>query len=164
MSRALAYSAGRWVARIARSRSTTRQLKPDVGWALVDAPASGEVFDDAQPPAGDLLKARAAQVALELAPLVDDPDEQTLLVELCAQSDVTLSVEDGVGCQLADQQLGIRQQVGLDAIYTPASHDPSGKVWRHLCTRKLNLKINLLRQLWPDFWRSCCSRGSVRPR
>lgn len=116
------------------------------------APAGGEVFDEAQPPAGDLPESRAAEVALEPASLVDDANEQTLLVQSCTQADLALPVEDRVGCQLADQQLSIRQQVSLDAICTPASHHPSRELWGDLCTRKLNLKIYLLRQLRRAFF------------
>src|SRR5687768_10530680 len=48
------------------------ELEPDVGGALVDAPAAGERLDDREPASADILRTALAHLKLEAAALVDD--------------------------------------------------------------------------------------------
>ena len=92
------------------------ELEPDVGASFVYAPAAGDVLDESEPPATDLIELASAHLPRESPAPVDDLDTQAVGVQHCAQRDLPRAVTYGVADELADEQLGVGQQLPLDAV------------------------------------------------
>ncbi len=80
------------------------KLEPDVGRALVDAPASGESLDQKQSTAADVVRASRAEFVLEAAALIDHLAANNALVELKSEDDLATSVYKGVAHELRNNE------------------------------------------------------------
>jgi hypothetical protein len=121
---------GRSAGDLAEPRAGAFQLEPHVRGSLVDAPAAGQVVDDVQAPAAELLEVVAAQVVLEAGALVDDLDDEAVVVDAGAEPDVAYAVAKRVRDELADEQLGVDEQVRLDMVGAEVPERAAGVAWR----------------------------------
>lgn len=87
--------------------------------SLVDAPTVGDLRDDPEPPAADAVDASLAHLVFEAGALVDDLAADRPVVDLQAQHDGALAVDDGVAYELAERQHDVMEQVRLDQARQP---------------------------------------------
>ena len=69
-----------------------RKLEPDVGRALVDAPAIAESLDEKQSTAADVVRTSRADFVLEAAALIDHLAANNAVVELKSEDDLATSM------------------------------------------------------------------------
>ncbi len=93
-----------------------RDLEPDMGRALVDAPALGQLADDVEPPPADVRDAVVAEPPLEATALVDHLALDARRVGLDPELDLAGPVEDGVGDELAHRERDVGHGVRGDDV------------------------------------------------